>query len=54
MGFFSINKEVFPIGINIRRPIRETKSDSKLNLLLLIKKLLLSSARKRLYSKIII
>jgi len=35
MGFFSVNKEVFPIGICLRGPIRGTKSDGKLNLLLL-------------------
>jgi len=35
MGFFSINKEVFPIGICLRGPIRGTRSDGKLNLLLI-------------------
>jgi len=35
MGFFSINKEVFPIGICLRGPIRGTGSDGKLNLLLI-------------------
>jgi len=34
MGFFSVNKEVFPIGICLRGPIRGTGSDGKLNLLL--------------------
>jgi len=36
MGFFSVNKEVFPIGICLRGPIRGTRLDGKLNLLLLI------------------
>ena len=36
MGFFSVNKEVFPIGICLRGPIRGTGSDGKLNLLLLL------------------
>jgi len=35
MGFFFINKEVFPIGISLYKLIRGTKSDSKLNLLLI-------------------
>jgi len=34
MGFFSVNKEVFPIGISLCGPIRGTKSDGKLNLLI--------------------
>jgi len=36
MGFFSVNKEVFPIGICLRGPIKGTRLDSKLNLLLYI------------------
>jgi len=41
MGFFSINKEVFPIGICLRGLIKGTGSDSKLNLLLIINKLII-------------
>jgi len=37
MGFFSINKEVFSIGISLYRPIRGTKSDGKLNLLIIVR-----------------
>ena len=32
MGFFSVNKEVLPIGISLRVPIG-TRSDGKLNLI---------------------
>ena len=35
MGFFSVNKEVLPIGISLRVPIG-TRSDGKLNLVLYI------------------
>jgi len=42
MGFFSINKEVFPIGICLRGPIRGTRLDGKLNLLLLLIRSLLN------------
>jgi len=34
MGFFSINKEVFSIEISLYGPIKEIKSDGKLNLLI--------------------
>src|SRR6266436_6285094 len=33
MGFFSVNKEVFPIGISLCVRIRGTRSDGKLNLI---------------------
>jgi len=36
MGFFSINKKVFSIEISLYRPIKGTKLDGKLNLLLII------------------
>ncbi len=36
MGFFSVNKEVFPIGISLCGPIRGTRSDGKLNLIYII------------------
>ena len=35
MGFFSVNKEVLPIGISLRVPIG-TRSDGKLNLVVLV------------------
>ena len=34
IGLFSINKEVFPIGICLYGPIKGTKLNSKLNLLI--------------------
>src|SRR6266702_4132440 len=37
MGFFSVNKEVFPIGISLCGPIRGTRSDGKLNLIYICK-----------------
>jgi len=46
MGFFSINKEVFPIGIYLRGPIRGTGLDGKLNLLL-FKELILEKNYKK-------
>ena len=35
MGFFSVNIEVFPIGISLRVRIRGTRSDGKLNLIII-------------------
>jgi len=34
IGFFSINKKFFFIGISLYRPIRGTKLNSKLNLII--------------------
>ena len=34
MGFFSVNKEVFPIGISLCGRIRGPRSDGKSNLLI--------------------
>ena len=52
MGIFSVNKEVFPIGISLYGPIRGTRSDGKLNLIIYLLIILLIYIKKVLFSVI--
>jgi hypothetical protein len=52
MGFFSVRR-FFPIGISLCGPIRGTRSDGKLNLIIIIDRCFLPPSYKS-YSKLVV